>query len=853
MREAHIRRILTLLVLLVIGRLVLAQTAASENPLYASITFPIEIDKSLYTNPFDADDIELVGVFQSPSGRQVIIPGFWMQPYTDVCQQPCRVEMLQPSGDPTWQVRFAPDEAGTWAYNLQVRDDGTTIRVEDGEFEVIPSERPGYIGVSDNERYFQYSSGQSYFPIGHNLLWSWNAGGGLVAYEKWLRELSEAGGNYARLLIDDPWFIGLEWSNPAGDYRAAQDDAARLDTIIAMAADYGVSLQLVLLWHQALTTYQGLPVVVPNNPPRPDTSADWDNYGYNVRNGGMLTSPGAFFADERAQALFRQRLRYIAGRWGASSQVFAWEIIDEIDRTTNYNPPVASAWLQAMASYMREVDQNRHLITAGSRDNDPLIVDNPALSFTQARFFQRRPFETTSDQVVGALEPIRRNLSAVDAPTLLTEFSLNPWLEPTSDDADGISVQTTLWAAAFSGAGGGAMSAYGETYVAPRGLQRYYPALASFAATVNWANLDLQPAEAALVSADETIYKPLRISNFLRRRSEGEDPMQPRLITADGALPDVSTVTSYLFGRVYSRDRHLTQTYQVVAPYDTYFEARIRATSLQAGARLAIRVDGKPAAELVLDPGANDVALRVPLSIGSHEVTLENVGDDWLELDYIEIGHLVAPVRMLTLRDTTAGVALSWLQNRDYTWDRITNERTPLLFTYRVDQMPPGKYAVDIWDPLTGAVVGSELTSVRNDGVLSVDLVPMSEELAVRAERQPDKPPPTATPTDTPSPTTTHTPTDTPTHLSIATNTALPTLPPTDTAVPPTATNTPVDTETPMSTATPADTNTPTPSAIFTPTSSSTPMATSTPTLTHSATSRSTQQNTITPTVTPRS
>ncbi|MFN8451150.1 MAG: DUF5060 domain-containing protein [Anaerolineae bacterium] len=834
MKDARSRWILTLLVLIVVGRLVLAQTTARETPLYAPMTFPIDIESSLYTNPFDADDIELVGVFESPSGRQLIIPGFWMQPYSDECQEPCRVESLQTDGDPTWQVRFAPDETGHWAYNLQVRDDGTTVRVENGEFDVVPSDRPGFIGVSGNKRYFQYGSGQSYFPIGHNLLWSWSAGGGLVAYDKWLRELSEAGGNYARLLIDDPWFIGLEWSNPAGDYRAAQDDAARLDTILVMAEKYGVSLQIVVLWHQALTTYQGVPVVILNNPARPDTSADWDNYGYNARNGGPLASPGAFFADERAQALFRQRLRYIAGRWGYSPQVFAWEMIDEIDRTTNYNPTVASAWLQMMAGYLREVDQNRHLITAGSRDNDTTIADNPALSFTQARFFQRRPFETTADQVVGALDPIRQNLRLADEPTLLTEFSLNPWLEPTADDSDGISVQTTLWAAAFSGAGGGAASAYGETYVAPLGLQRYYPPLAAFAATVDWARLDLQPAEAALVSDDGSLYKPLRVSDFLRRRGEGEDMPMLHAITPDGVLPDVSNLSSYLFGQLYNRDLHRTQHYSVVVPYDTYFEARIRATSTQTGAQLAISVDGKLAAELVLDPGSNDVALRVPLSVGSHEVTLENVGDDWLELDYLEIGQLVAPVRMLTLRDSTAGVALSWLQNRDYTWDRIANERAPLLFTYRVDQLPPGKYAVDIWDPLSGAVVGSELTSVGDDGILSVDLVPMSDELAVRAERQPDKPPPTLTPTDTPTP------------LVIATNTPLPTLPPT-------STNTPVDTDTPTATDTPVTTDTPTATATFTPTSSPTREDTATSTATRTPTRRPTQTSSITATVTPRS
>src|SRR5579871_3248589 len=118
--------LISLLMIVLIGGRVLAQTEtvtpARQSPLYALMTFPMDIDPSLYKNPFDSSDIELVGVFQSPSGRQVVIPGFWMQPYTDQCQQPCSVEDLQPSGSPTWQVRYSPDEIGHWTYNLQVSD-----------------------------------------------------------------------------------------------------------------------------------------------------------------------------------------------------------------------------------------------------------------------------------------------------------------------------------------------------------------------------------------------------------------------------------------------------------------------------------------------------------------------------------------------------------------------------------------------------------------------------------------------------------------------------------------------------------------------------------------------------------
>ena len=577
-----------------------------------------------------------------------------------------------------------------------------------------------------------------------------------------------------------------------------------------------------------MINFQGLPVVPPENPARPDTSADWDNYGYNVLNGGPLSGPGVFFSSAQAQDLFRRRLRYIAARWGYSPQIFAWELIDEIDHTTNYNATTAAAWLQTMGGYLRQVDQNRHLITAGSRDFDPAIVDSPVLDLTQARFFQRRPFETVADQVVGAVNAIRQNLETANVPTLLTAFSLNPWFESTADDPTGVSLQTTLWASAFSGAGGGAMSAFGETYVVPQALQHYYPPLAAFASVVDWAQLDLKPADAALLADDGSLYQPLRIDNFVRHYGEPDTDSATHLITSDGVVPDVSAVSSYLYGQLYNKAWHQPQQYRVAISHATYFEARVRSTSTQAGARLVIQVDGKVAAELVLDASAKDVALRVPLSIGEHTITLDNQGDDWLQLDSLGIGAFSAPVRILTLRDAEAGVALSWLQYRSYTWDRLDEPRPPLLFRYRLDGLPVGRYAVELWSPLTGAVIGQELTTVGADGTLSIDLVPLSDELALRAVRQTD-----ALPTATPIPSVTPLPSSTPTVFSIETNTPLPTSTPTATATPtPTSTDTLTPTVTDTSSPTRTATATLTHTATFTRTATSTPTDTATPTFT---------------------
>ncbi len=726
--------------------------------LYDLITLRVEVDPALYTNPFDPADIELVGIFESPSGREVIVPGFWLQPYVDECVEPCSAEALTPVGAPEWQVRFAPDEVGTWSYTLQVRDDRTIVSSDEGDVIVAPSSHPGFVRVAPNGRYFQYEQGIPLFVIGHNLSWSWDEGGGVHAYERWLQSLRDAGGNYARVVVDAPWFVGLEWDR-LGDYTSAQDDAWRLDRLLEIAGDNGIVLQLVLLWHQALRTYDGTPVMVPPEPPRPNASADWDDNPYNTLNGGPLAGPSQFFHDETAMALFRRRLRYIVARWGYSPQVFAWELIDEIDQTERPDPEVVDTWVRDMAGYLRQIDSGRHLITAGSRVFDPALASNGLLDFTEAEVFQGLPIETIGEHEAMIVDALRRTWLASESPSLLVNHSLNPWFEPIEDDPNGIHVQNALWTAALSGAAGGGVSAWGDTYIQPLRLQRHYASLAAFAAGVDWIRLDLRPAEAAVVVAED-VYAPLRVAGFSRNFREDLGAAVERTLSAEGVYPPIDNVTSYLYGQGFNQNLRQPQTYRLTAPMETTVEIGVRAVSGQAGARLDVSLDGKIVAQMSLAASARGAALRVPVSVGEHTLTLDNGGEDWLELDYIDVSDVIAPARVLTLRDSTAGVALAWLQHREYTWNTSEPEalRQPLQLTYRLDQMPPGRYVVELWNPLTGAVLGEEVIRVRADGVLRVELLPLTRQLALRAFRQPDPPTPAATEAPEATPETTETP-----------------------------------------------------------------------------------------------
>jgi hypothetical protein len=146
----------------------------------------------------------------------------------------------------------------------------------------------------------------------------------------------------------------------------------------------------------------------------------------------------------------------------------------------------------------------------------------------------------------------------------------------------------------------------------------------------------------------------------------------------------------------------------------------------------------------------------VPISAGEHTVVLDNLGDDYLQIDSVEIAQYITPLRSVALVDRTQGIFLAWFQHRDYTWQNVAKNVNvkPVTVSLRVSGMPPGMYRLELWDPLNGNVVGQEDVTIpgTKDGVLTADLLPVSKSIAVRAIR-------VAEPANAPSPTATLTPT----------------------------------------------------------------------------------------------
>ena len=728
--------------------------AADTIPLYG--LYETTLDTGLVaTNPYDPAQVDIVAQFTAPSGRQVEVDAFWMQPYRDTCLKDCQTETLEPLGKPGWRVRFTPTEVGAWSYFIQQRSADTVMTLRSGQLNVVTAERSGFIHVGQNRRYFAYDNGGTYFPVGVNLGWSWDGGGSVLGYIEWLKQLNAVGANYARLYVDVPWFIGFDWHGKPGDYSVTQPDAWKLDKILSTAENYGIAIQIVLVWHQGFISYQGVPVNIPAVPARPNIEADWNTNPYNVVRGGPLANAVSFFTTTEGRTLLKRRLRYIVSRWGYSTSLFSWEVIDQLDRAVNTQ--TATEWLREIVGYLREVDPYAHPITAGLRDPalsgllDPVVLD-----FKETRFYQRRPIEPAIDQVTGTLNALNPLLADVDRPVLLTEFSIGPWFEPVTDDPKGVHLTESMWATALSGAGGSAASWWWDTYIFPNGLQNNFGPLANFTKDIPFASSDLQPASLTISSDPTATFDSLKVSGFGGTFGAEPGPDVVYRLTPDGIFPPITQQSAFIYGVTYNAQFSRPQRYVITPPTDTTLTVTVRKVSDQAAARLVVIIDGETAGQVALSPGTQNIAISVPIKAGEHNVVIDNLGDDYLQLESLEVANYILPLRTLALADRQSGILVAWAQNRQYTWENAAKNLAvqPVSATINMNDMPAGLYNVELWDTTSGNVIGEEQVYVTGapNGTLSISLIPISDMLAIKAIRVAE---PGNLPTTTPIPTAT--------------------------------------------------------------------------------------------------
>ncbi len=434
--------------------------APATAPVYSRVELTINTDV-VFANPFDPAEADLRVVFSGPDGLELTAPAFWYQAYDPAT--------LAPLGEPGWRVRFTPPTPGPWQARAELAR--PALQSAPIAFSVTPDPAArGFVGRDPaNPRYFAFTNGAPYVPIGPNIAWAASLETTIPQYEDWLGELSANGGSVARVWMAS-WSVGIEWQDTGlGDYSARLRQAYLLDEIFRIAEERDIYLMLCLLNHGAFST---------------STNPEWDGNPYNLANGGMLAEPGAFVTDPAARELFKRRLRYIAARWGASTHLFAWEWWNEVNWT-----PIGDAelfpWIEEMTAHLRRYDPYGHLVSSSyATGGDSGLWALPEIDFAQQHDYSGGdPVRLTRDgyAAFGAVAP--------DKPLLLAEHGLSAGGADDQYGRERIHFHNGIWAPIFLGYAGSGMAWWWDSYIDPNGLWSEYKPLADFIAGERLAEL----------------------------------------------------------------------------------------------------------------------------------------------------------------------------------------------------------------------------------------------------------------------------------------------------------------------------------------------------------------------------
>ena len=356
-----------------------------------------------YANPFDPDEVNVVGRFICPDGSTVAVPGFFYQGYLRRMDR--GAEDLVPMGQSQWKVRFAPQQLGTYRYYIEVND-GERVQSELGTFQCRPSANHGFVRLSRTDPdYFEFDDGTFYFPIGHNIASvqdvragvmgvSLSPAEGTFAYDRFLSRMGASGENFGRVWMT-PWSFSIEWTKAydihfqgLGRYNLC--NAWRLDHVVETARKNGVYLMLLFTSHgevgESESHFYGA------DPEHLQGSPYWSRYG------GPLKGPLNIYDSPEALKFYKRKVRYVAARWGYATSIMSWEILNEPDLAFARGGADALAVGRKAAEFVRQAileirqdDPARHLTTSGMWQHTGAHAA-PTLSLKEMDFFGGHTF-----------------------------------------------------------------------------------------------------------------------------------------------------------------------------------------------------------------------------------------------------------------------------------------------------------------------------------------------------------------------------------------------------------------------------------------------------------------------------
>jgi hypothetical protein len=655
-------------------------------------------------NPFDPDEASLEGVFHPPTGGAVTVQGFWTQDYSPL-------DPKTPVGAPHWCLRFSPTQAGRHTFTTRLRLGGQATKSAPQTFEAVASSNRGFVrDDSRNGLFFTWSTGGTFYPVGLSVAWT-SAERLLEDYERYFSRMAENGGNLTRIWTCE-WNLPLEWGQttlrsqsgaPSGRYRL--DSAHLLDQVLTLARRHQIKVILTLNTYGELLDKKG-----------PWNEQSWDRNPYHRRMGGPCDKPWDYFTNQDARRMYRNRLRYVAARWGWSPELFAVEFFNEVNTPAD--------WAKEMVDAFRAVDPNRHLVSSsvawpwGVPYDEDALWKLPGLSPVMRHYYGSG--EGTGDLAEEVRRVSLEKSRRYGKPFFYEELGLDAMKDDAAYDpkGQGTHLHNALWAAA-TGLSAATPLSHWKEYVDQWGLYREFKPLRAFVDSVDWGAADWEPYEAtALLPSAGTASSEASLSLDTRWDAR---PSPKVYVSSDGSVE--GRLPAFL--KTTLREGGTTVHLETYAPDPVTL--RLVVEKVSTGADLRVWVDGKEAGAWAFDPkpgsgddyrstskdpqwnvdiGVYQKELLLPLRKGRHRLRLENRGADWLCLSSASVSGIQVPTKVKLYGLVSASCAVGWIQDKRHTWRNVyKNGYKPLPIRgarFKLPPLPSGTWVLRWWDTRTG-------------------------------------------------------------------------------------------------------------------------------------------------------
>ncbi len=689
-----------------------------------------------WDNPFDPEQVRLDARVKCPDGRELLVPGFFYQPYERALENGTQV--LTKAGEAKWMVRFAPQQEGEYEISLEAVNQGQTMATEPLIVPVKGAAGPGFIYKSKrNPYYFEYETGEPYFAIGENVCWPQS--GGTYDFDNWLPPLAENGGNYLRLWASGFSQFALEHNEPG----RPDCGLGRYDQVRAWNTDYVLELceRLSIMAMYCIDSFNFLR----KSPPYPA----WNLNPYATEFGGMIDEPEQFFTNPDARKLYKQRLRYIVARWGYSPNIFSWEFWNEVDIIEKYLSADSVAWHDEMAKYLRSIDPWGHLITtsfAGTGGDDAVNALD-TIEYTMAHNYN------SPDMAAMISGWSRKYLSQFEKPFYFGEFGTDVDGQKEHLDKEGVYLHNGLWAGLACGNAGTAMTWWWDSYVHPKNMYPLFKPVAEFVKGLplldkEWRDLVFDTP--VFIKAPE---HPAPKRLLLNPQGVSWEPApfnQPQTfdLGKEGKLTRPELLPRVLHGVRNHPNLHNPVTFEVDYTYPGTFAILVGGVSGYGGAGLEISLDGqlvlqKDFPQLSPDDHATitkyDGEYSIEVPAGKHSIKVENTGEDWFYTDFaFNEGFAQYSPNLRVLGRQAEDWAFGWVQNSGHTWQQVATYGDPPVVEparFLLRGLEEGEYLIAFFDTYTGKPLSDQPAEVAN-GVLAIELPAIAKDLAFTARKR---------------------------------------------------------------------------------------------------------------------